>query len=245
MSWASGFILVASACLGAFALAGADDPATPQPGKARTYEQVRKTILEINRSGDRPAETNAAERDAALRRLKIYRYLAGVPYDNLVLDDELCKIARAGARLCEKIGRLDHRPSNPGMPKEEFELGYQGTSNSNLAEGYPNLTKALDGWMDDSNASNIDRLGHRRWCLFPNLQRVGFGRSGKYSAMPIMDRSQPSVPEFEHVSFPVAGPMPIEYFNVNWAWTVSLNPKKFRTPDSNARPSITDRKSVV
>jgi hypothetical protein len=239
VKWGSAYLVVLGIALFGCTVGADPEPTSPQD-RTRTFEQVKKTVQEIYRTGDKPAETTAAERDAALRRLKVYRYLVGVPYENLVLDEKLCKIAQAGARLCEKLDRLDHRPTNPGLPKAEYELAYEGTSTSNLAEGYPSLAKAVDAWMDDSNATNIDKLGHRRWCLFPHLQRVGFGRSGKYSAMPILDRSQPSVPDFEHISFPTPGPMPIEYFNANWAWNISLNPRKFRTPEGKVQPTITE-----
>jgi hypothetical protein len=220
------------------ALLAASSLSAQDPTPPRTLDQLKKTIREINTSGERPSETGAAERDAALRRLKVYRYLAGVPYENLVLDDEFNKLARAGARLCEKLGRLDHKPENPGLSADEYQLGLKGTGGSNLAEGYPTLAKAVDAWMDDSSDSNIDRLGHRRWCLFPYLQKVGFGRAGKFSAMYILDRSQPEVPDFDYVAFPAAGLMPVEYFNPTWAWNVSLNPRKYRAPANESKPVV-------
>src|SRR5277367_4791194 len=74
-------------------------------------EEIKKTIDAISRD---PAPKGAdAERHAALRQLKIYRYLCGVPYENLELDPDLNQFARAGAKICDKIGRLDHKPANP------------------------------------------------------------------------------------------------------------------------------------
>jgi hypothetical protein len=239
-------MLVARQCLASIAailLVGPCSSATAPDSKTtgdapRTLEDLRKTIASINNSGDRAADPAALEREQALKRLKIYRYLARVPHDNLVLDDDLCKTARAGARLCERLGRLDHRPENPGLSADDYQLGLKGTSSSNLAEGFPTLAKSIDAWMDDSNPSNLDKLGHRRWCLFPYLQKVGLGRSGKFSAMYILDHSQQDVSDFDFVAFPAPGPMPVEYFGPQWAWNVSLNPQKFRPPSAEVKPSI-------
>jgi len=217
----------------------AEEPdAKPKSDSPRTLEDVRKTIASINHSGDRSTDPAALEREQALKRLKVYRYLARVPHDNLVLDDDFCKTARAGARLCERLGRLDHRPENPGLSADEYQLGLKGTSSSNLAEGFPTLAKSIDAWMDDSNPSNLDKLGHRRWCLFPYLQKVGLGRSGKFSAMYILDHSQKDVLDFDFVAFPGPGPIPVEFFGSHWAWNVSLNPQKFRPPRAEVKPSI-------
>ena len=50
------------------------------------------------------------------------------------------------------------------------QRAYDGTSSSNLGQGYRNLSTAItDGWIDDGDTSNIDRIGHRRWCLDPRM----------------------------------------------------------------------------
>lgn len=65
-----------------------------------------------------------------------------------------------------------------------YQLGYRGTSSSNLGDGYAALSKAiLNGWMDDSDDYNWSMAGHRRWCLDTKTARTGFGHSGSYTAM--------------------------------------------------------------
>jgi hypothetical protein len=125
------------------------------------------------------------------------------------------------------------------MGEAEYKLGYRGAANSNLAEGFRNLSLAVDGWIYDSDESNIDRLGHRRWCLNPLLRRVGFGSEGRFKAMYASDRSQRSVPDFDFVSFPARGLMPVELFNPQHAWNVTLHPRKYRRPAKAAvKPKV-------
>ena len=97
--------------------------------------------------------------------------------------------------------------------------------------------------MDDSDAPNIDRLGHRRWCLNPAMQKTGFGRAGEFTAMYVIDFSRKSVPDYDFVSWPTRGPMPVEYFKSSYAWSVSVNPRRYNKPgDVTAKVYATDEK---
>lgn len=213
-----------------------------EPVFARSLEDIKATLAQLGTvpEAEQKADAETAERMAALRRLKAYRYLVGVPYANVELDREMNSYADAGAKICEKIGRLDHTPKNPGMPDADYKYAYTGTSRSNLAQGYKNLVKSVDGWMDDSDASNIDRVGHRRWCINPAMRKVGFGRSGVFSAMMAHDKSQPSVPDYDFISFPPMGYMPIPFFDARYGWNITFNPQKFKKLDSSVKVTIYD-----
>jgi uncharacterized protein YkwD len=216
--------------------AGGDAP----KGAVRSLAEVKRRLAEINggpavapKAGDRDAE-----RQAALRRLNAYRYLAGAPAD-VVLDDRMNREAEAAAALCKRTGRLDHKPANPGMPEDEYRLALKGTSSCNLHRGQATLTDAVDGFMADSDAGNIARLGHRRWCLNPELRKTGFGRSDGFCAMWSLDRSRSPVPAYDVLCFPARGPMPTAYFKSNLAWNVSLNPARYRVPDRAVKVTVT------
>ncbi len=205
-----------------------------EPVFPRTLMQLRAALakIEAGPATEKKLDALATERQAALRRLKAYRYLVGVPYDNLELDEEMNRLCAAGARLCEKVGRLDHTPPNPGWPDAEYKRAYRGTSESNLALNCPTLSNSVDGYMDDSDPKNIDVLGHRRWCINPALRKTGFGKSGAYSAMYAFDTSQANVPDYDYISYPAPGFMPISYFTARTAWSLTLNPKKYLAPTS-------------
>src|SRR5436190_12942763 len=135
-----------------------------QAAEPRTVEEIKKKLAEIAAPPKTPPAGLDGERESALRRLNAYRYLAGLDCD-VVLDEGLTESAQAGAKLCEKLGKIDHRPANPGLPEDEFQKGLKGTSTSNLAWGVRSLVQCVDIWMDDSDRGNIDRAGHRRWCI--------------------------------------------------------------------------------
>ncbi|HLW68170.1 MAG TPA: CAP domain-containing protein, partial [Gemmataceae bacterium] len=205
---------------------------------ARSAAQIKKKLAEIDPEHKGRYANDTAEREAALRRLKAYRYLAGVPYENLALDSEMNSACLAGAKLLEKLGKLDHTPPNPGLPEADYQLGYKGTSHSNIAMGLGDLAKCVDGWMDDSDRGNIDRLGHRRWCINPAMQKTGFGRSGKYACMWSFDNSQKQMPDYDFVAWPPKGLLPVEYFGGKEAWSVSFNTTKYKVNASAVKANI-------
>ena len=117
------------------------------------------------------------------------------------------------------------------MPEAAYKRGYLGTSKSNLhwTSGSDGLAGSVDGYMDDSDPANVRVVGHRRWCLNPPLAKTGFGVVGGTSAMWVADSSGPSG-SGAIVCFPSAGFHPLDYFTPGTAWSVSLDPRRFRLP---------------
>jgi hypothetical protein len=226
--WLVGFVLV---CAAGVAYAGREQVPALQ---RRSRETIKKTLAAILS----PADENADEKLQGLRRLKAYRFLAEVPYEDLTLDDEYNALCLAGAKLCQKLGKLEHTPKNPGLPEEDFKFAYKGTSRSNLAWGRMTLPEAVDGWMFDSDPYNIARLGHRRWCLNPGMQKTGFGRVGAFAAMYSFDRTRAELAAFDFICFPARGYMPVDFFQAKQAWSVTLNPQKYEVPGKDFVPKI-------
>jgi len=231
-------------CVAALVLLPALVPAADEPLKTRTADEIKKKLAEIIAAPAKKPDAVMAEREAALRRLKAYRYLAGVPYDDLTLDDDANAACDAAVRLCAKIGRIEHTPANPGLPEDDYKLAYKGTSRSNLGMGLRSLVKTVEMWMDDSDPGNIERIGHRRWCINPTMAKTGFGRFNEFTAMYIFDRNRKDVPDFDFVSWPPQGLTPVEYFRRGNAWNVSLNPRKYNSPgeDVTAKVYAADKK---
>jgi len=101
-------------------------------------------------------------------------------------------------------------------------------------------------YMEDSDASNLASLGHRRWILNPPLQKIGFGlaENGRwsYSAMQIFDDSRSASVPHRFVAYPAAGSFPIDIFEGNYAWSVSLNIEQFDVPElDQVQVEVTNR----
>ncbi|MCB9919625.1 MAG: hypothetical protein H6832_14575 [Planctomycetes bacterium] len=195
---------------------------------ARTDEAIRERLTQIETVDETSVAKATAAEDAlalermrGLARLNAYRYLCGIPCD-VVLDPAFNAYTDAAASLCKAIGRLDHKPPNPGWPKDRFEFGFEGTSHSNLAVT-SSLPSSIDQYMNDSDPSNIDRIGHRRWCLNPTMAKTGLGRDERFAAMWSMDGSRKSTPRLDFVSYPPAGFVPIEYFGPRHAWSITFS----------------------
>lgn len=172
-----------------------------------------------------------ASLEAALARLKIYRYLAGLPYEDITIGEKFNEGAQHAAVLMAIMGKLSHTPSKPaGVPDDFFKLAYDGASHSNLHQGQSNLVSAVDGWMNDSDKTNIDRLGHRRWFLNPTMKEVGFGLYNGFAAAWVVGGDRGESPDYDFIAFPAQGIHPWQFFGANWAWSVSLNPRKYRKP---------------
>ncbi len=169
-----------------------------------------------------PADALAADRQAALRRLAAYRRLCGLPFQDLVLVPDWNRRCDAAAETCRRLGRLDHHPPRPpDLDEARWQLGVDGAGHSNLASG-GSLGSSVDQYMDDSDPSNIDRIGHRRWCLNPPLQKLGFGHDQGYSAMWSMDESGTAPRGLAAVCYPPHGYTPVDLFSAQRAFSVGL-----------------------
>ena len=167
---------------------------------------------------------------AAVRRLNAYRFLCGLPA-NVTLDPEqtpLCSSRREAAQ-----SRRQTRPyaRQSGRARAEYKDGYNGTSHSNIFTATPisSLAKSVDAYMDDSDAGNICRLGHRRWCLNPAMQTTGFGKYQNFSAMWSFDSRRPNLGDWDIVAYPARGYMPTEYFSPDRAWSLIVNRSRHRS----------------
>lgn len=205
---------------------------TPSPSAGEQAKEGKGAKLVTNELVIKPDELKRARGE--LLRLNGYRYLCGLDSE-VVLKDEYNQTCKFGAYLCSVIGHIEHTPPKPaGMDDLVFKRGYEGTSHSNLfwSSGPDGLTNSVNGYMDDSDASNVGRVGHRRWCLHPTLGATGFGQVRGYSAMWSMDASN-SAGKGEHIiCFPAAGFYPLAYWLGNAAWSISLDPGRFQVEDN-------------
>ena len=195
-------------------------------------ESLRTKLPRILGPPQEPPLSPKDDREAALRLLKAYRFVCGVPYEDLVLSEELNRYAEAAARLCARLGRLDHNPPNPGLPEAEYRMGQAGADKCNLSQEAPGRAAcaSIDGYMDDSDPSNIDRVGHRRWCLNPCMLKTGIGVEEGYSALWAMDASRAKIPAYEVIAFPPSGWVPLRFFKGSCAWSLSPSPQRLPLP---------------
>ena len=193
----------------------------------KTAEQLRADLAAIlaepaDAQYDVEVDPLAPQRAAALRRLQAYRALCGVGWKGMELVPEWNDLCDAASEVCEANGGLDHTPSQPaGFDDERFRQGYRGASHSNLSVG-SNMAGSIDGYMDDSDPSNIDRVGHRRWCLNPPMRKTGFGLSGRYSAMWSFDQSGSMPKGLDAIVYPPPGWTPVDMFGSRHAWNFGV-----------------------
>ncbi len=175
-----------------------------------------------------------SQAEAAVRVLMAFRYLCDVPYQDLQLDRTYMAHAQAVAQILTRIGKLTHTPENPGMSEDDYKFAFRGTSSSNITYASNGVSSAgsVEGYMNDSDSGNIDRLGHRRWCLNPAMLKTGFGLDGNYGAMWSFDSSRTDVPDYNFIAFPPRGLTPTSSFRDRYAWNVTLNPKRYKPADA-------------
>ncbi len=164
---------------------------------------------------------------SALKMLNQVRYIAGIS-DNVELSDEYNTLCQAGALANYANNELSHFPEQPvGMPDDMYELAEQGAGSSNIAwaSWHCSLNDTIvSSWMEDGDPGNIDRTGHRRWLINPEMGKTGFGavsgKNGTYSCVYSFDRSNSHASEYG-VAWPAQN-IPLEYFGSGFPWSVSM-----------------------
>ncbi len=239
------------------------DLAAPVPVHDRSIDALRKQLDEIDPPAllrkwapaerfDQAPSLSAPHKagtlkkeyvESALRHVKAYRYLSGV-HTNLAVDEAYMSNCQHGAVVLALNKGLSHEPPQPpGLPKDFFDRGYQGCNKSNIS-AYPggSLRDSIDGFMNDSDPSNIERVGHRAWILLPELGKVGFGEAGTdntFKTLWVVDysaraarpaakpaRPGPKAPEFD--AYPAPGYYPVEYLAKGAAWSAHPRNGSFR-----------------
>ena len=206
-------------------------------------------VFDVTPSTTAPYTTGkvkASALQAAADRLNALRRIAGLPA--VTLDLSLCEDAQYGAVIQAANGSLDHYPDQPaGMGDSFYQQAKSASASSNLAAGHT-LTGAVDAFMDDSDASNIATLGHRRWQLNPTLGKVGFGYAvsgrgySRYVAEKVFDRSGAGC-DYDFIGWPASGSFPAQLFDGDTAWSVTLNPTAYQTAVKSALTVTLTRKS--
>jgi hypothetical protein len=177
------------------------------------------------------APRGAVPQEIYLSRLRQHRYLAGVPFEHVAYNASQGELAHAAADICSRLDKLTHSPERPaGMSDADYKLGKDGAGQCNLFGGLTEPAACVDGWMNDSDPSNIDRVGHRRWCLNPMMGTSAFGSVGNYAAMYAFDGSFKDVPAWDIVAWPARGAMPSSFFEPRQAWSISPNPARYTIP---------------
>jgi len=188
--------------------------------------------------------------DDALTMLKRVRFVAGLSTD-ITLNDTYNEKAQAASMVNAANGTLSHSPSQPaGMDDSLYQLGASGAGSSNIAMGYSTLASAvLDAWTGDSDSSNIDRVGHRRWVLNPGMKQVGFGdtigsygswSNMHYTAMYAFDNAFTRTGE---VSVWPGQNTPVEYFPSETAWSYSTGSSENKNNIKVTLKNVTQNKT--
>ncbi len=169
----------------------------------------------------------------AVNMVNQIRYIAGLNAD-VVNNPEWEEMLGAAAMVNGLNGNLSHFPSRPeewadSSCDDLYALARRGAGSSNLCVGLGNLANSvLSAYMHDSDAGNINRVGHRRWILNPSMAKTAFGFYsrfsnflGGFSGMYVFDETGSGN------QAPVAWParqMPISHFvdSGSQAWSVSF-----------------------
>ena len=168
----------------------------------------------------------------ATDRLNAFRAIAGLPA--AVMDKNLNEQGQYGAVILgtENVA-FSHYPAQPtGMSDEFYVKASAATKASNIYAGR-DLILTPDGFMNDSDERNVDKLGHRRWQLNPSLGKVGFGYVAgapntykQYTAEMCHDRSA-SNNDYDFIAWPPSGYCPNSIFGGTVAWSVTVNPARY------------------
>ncbi len=171
----------------------------------------------------------------ALNMLNFMRYTAGIAADVLYNDGYDIRCG-AGAVILSRNNVLSHYPDKPkGMSNYYYNIGVLGTSTSNIAMGYANAAATVVAYMEDGDVSNIERVGHRRWCLNPSMGKTAFGECGSFYTMAAHDMSRTDTVDYDYVIWP-ASVAPIEYSK--GPFSIMLNTDNYTVPDKETVKAI-------
>ena len=206
-----------------------------------TYDKLYKTEPVVEGADYHIAVLSDEAYDTAKGLINYYRHVAGL--GDITLSDDVNESAAYGAlALAMNNSGLTHYPSQPkDMSSIDYNKAYAATTSSNLssASGYSEkriISVAVSGQIGDSDSSNIDTLGHRRWLLNPGVKTLGIGSANNnynyYTDIRVFGDGiqSESVNDYDFIAWPSSGANLTDTFPKDTPWSVTLNPKVYYTP---------------
>lgn len=177
-----------------------------------------------------PGETTAAFRDDGLRMLNFGRYLAGLPADVTLLPARNLDAQYGAVLLTHEYSHAPSRP--PGMSDAFYLRASANTGSSNIGRGFTDLESFQKSCLYDGHATNVARVGHRRWLLEPRMLYTGMGTAGSGSSQTVttyaFDRSRPADEiGYAFIAWPSAGLFPVEFTSPTLPWSITLDPGRY------------------
>ena|GEM_PF-3935047 len=192
--------------------------------------------------------------------IKMVRYLAGLPYDDISLTNKLNTSAQHRAVIAAVTGEIGHNLQKPTDMSDTFyqagmndgydqcELNHVSFS-SNISMA--NTANAILGLVGDDGSNNISNAGHRIAILDPSIKEFGigyvndfsnpnpknsiYGRTmyGNYYYVHTARSSGTADVADTYVAWPNSGYFPIDYFsNPSYPWTLTLG-ADYQAPNKN------------
>ena len=198
--------------------------------------------------------------DDALNTLKMVRYLAGVPYDDISLTMELNNSAQHKSVLAAATGEVGHNLQKPVDMSDSFYQAGMNTGYSRCELNHvlfstkmsmANTKNAILSLVGDNGINNCTKAGHRTTILDPTINEFGIGYAndfdnpypknmygnremyGSYYYIHTKRSSEAPAMADTFVAWPSAGDFPIQYFsNPSCPWTITLG-ADYQAPDKN------------
>lgn len=172
----------------------------------------------------------------AMNATSMVRFLAGVPYENITLDELETQTAQHKAVLMAATD-FSHSPAQPSDMSDEFYQTANRYSSECIAAASwkASVSSRVLSWIEDTGENNIEHVGHRMILLRPGAYGFGFGAAnyenaqwlGLYSAHVSYGSGEIDT----YVAWPNSGAFPIEYFdpdnrgeyaNILTPWSINL-----------------------
>ncbi len=166
-------------------------------------------------SGCRAGTASGGFDGATVETINWFRRMSGLP--PVVEDAKLSSRAQQAALMMEAAGSLSHHPGTD-WPCYSAS-GSAGAGSSNLTLGIAGPRGVL-GQIEDPGAGN-EVLGHRRWLLYPRLEKVGVGNTNRASAVTVLADFGTRSTGADWVAWPPAGYVPAA--TVYDRWSLSFN----------------------
>jgi uncharacterized protein YkwD len=171
--------------------------------------------------------------DKALLRIKYFRKVAGVPNDKITMEADLSAKCQDNALMIKANNALSHNP--PSTWSCFTAGGAEAAQNGNIAFGGSDVQN-ISQWVEDEGSNNTE-VGHRRWILFSNATKFGFGCTQNSGTLwvinSINDFSLPAgTPEF--IAWPAKGYVPRQVVYPRWSFSVPMGSHPFQVDFTNA-----------